>query len=71
MRGDLDEILIKIDPVPQLDLNAQDEFRDKIAKALQLGLNIRTRVEMLEHGSLPRWDHKAKRFADERKDVPF
>jgi len=28
-------------------------------------------VEILEHGSLPRWGHKAKRFVDERKDIPF
>jgi len=69
--GDLDEILVKIDPIPQLDLNSLDGFRDKIAKALQLGLNIRTTVEMFEHGTLPRWDHKAKRFVDERKDIPF
>ncbi|MGI9568932.1 MAG: phenylacetate--CoA ligase family protein, partial [Desulfobulbia bacterium] len=69
--GDLDEILVKIDPVPQLDHKVLDGFQEKIAKALQLGLNIRTTVKMLEHGTLPRWDHKAKRFVDERKDIPF
>jgi len=28
-------------------------------------------VELLEPDSLPRWDHKARRFKDERTEVPF
>jgi len=28
-------------------------------------------VEMAEPGSLPRWDHKARRVSDERTEVPF
>jgi len=28
-------------------------------------------VEIGEPGSLPRWDHKAKRVKDERTEVPF
>jgi phenylacetate-coenzyme A ligase PaaK-like adenylate-forming protein len=47
------------------------EFQSKVEKALQMGLGIRASVEMLEHGTLPRWDHKAKRILDERKDIPF
>jgi phenylacetate-coenzyme A ligase PaaK-like adenylate-forming protein len=67
----LDEIIVKLDPVPGLEPGAHKEFKDKVEKALQLGLGIRAPVEILEHGSLPRWDHKAKRILDDREDVPF
>ena len=46
-------------------------MKEKISKELQLGLGIRVTVEPVEKGSLPRWDHKAKRFIDEREDIPF
>ena len=67
----LDEILVQVDPVPQLERGSYDEFRRRMGKALQIGLGIRASVELVEHGALPRWDHKAKRVVDERKDVPF
>ena len=68
---DLDEVLIKIDPVPELDRGAYASLQEKMGKALQIGLGIRTLVEILKCGSLPKWDHKAKRVVDERKDVLF
>ena len=67
----LDEIIVKIDPVPELDPGTHGELQGKLEKALQMGLGIRTSVQILEHGNLPRWDHKAKRILDEREDVPF
>jgi len=42
-----------------------------VARGLQLGLGIRTSVELVESGSLPRWDHKARRIEDQRTEVPF
>ena len=68
---DLDEVLIKIDPVPEVDRGAYASLQEKMGKALQIGLGIRTLVEILKCGSLPKWDHKAKRVVDERKDVLF
>ena len=44
---------------------------EALAKDLQLGLGIRVSVEVGEPGSLPRWDHKARRVKDERTEVPF
>jgi phenylacetate-CoA ligase len=67
----LDEIIVKIDPVPGMEPGSFGEFQSKVEKALQMGLGIRASVEILEHGTLPRWDHKAKRILDERKDIPF
>ena len=46
-------------------------LREALAKDLQLGLGIRVSVEVGEPGSLPRWDHKARRVKDERTEVPF
>lgn len=68
---DLDEIIVKIDPVPELARGSYPGFQNKVEKALQVGLGIRASVEIMEHGTLPRWDHKAKRIVDDRKDVPF
>ena len=52
-----------------LDFNA--EKGEALAKDLQLGLGIRVSVEVGDPGSLPRWDHKARRVTDERTEVPF
>jgi phenylacetate-CoA ligase len=68
---ELDEILVKIDPAPDMDPGSYEGLRNRMEKALQMGLNIRASVEILDHGILPRWDHKAKRVVDERKDIPF
>lgn len=67
----LDEIIIKVDPAADLDGNSHDDVKQSLEKALHVGINIRVTVEFVEHGSLPRWDHKAKRVVDEREDVPF
>ena len=67
----LDEIIINVDPAPQVEGEATDQLRKHLEKALQLGLQIRVSVHILQHGDLPRWDHKANRVVDERKDIPF
>ena len=70
-REGLDDILIRIDPSPSLSLAERDGLGVRLAEDLRTGLGIRTTVEMAEPGSLPRWDHKAKRVKDERTEVPF
>jgi phenylacetate-CoA ligase len=67
----LDDILIRIDPSPTLSLGERDELRAKLADDIRIGLGIRVTVEIGEPGSLPRWDHKARRVKDERTEVPF
>src|SRR2546425_2402404 len=67
----LDDILIRIDPSPSLSLTERDGLRAKLADDLRTGLGIRATVEIGEPGSLPRWDHKARRVRDERTEVPF
>jgi phenylacetate-coenzyme A ligase PaaK-like adenylate-forming protein len=49
----------------------RDALRARLADELRTGLGIRVSVEVGQPGSLPRWDHKARRVVDERTDVPF
>src|SRR5205807_1996510 len=67
----LDDILIRIDPSPSLALGERDGLQTKLAEDLRIGLGIRVTVDIGEPGSLPRWDHKARRVRDERTEVPF
>lgn len=67
----LDDILVRIDPSPQTSLAEREALRAKLAEELRVGLGIRVTVEVGEPGSLPRWDHKARRVKDERTEVPF
>jgi phenylacetate-CoA ligase len=67
----LDEIVVRIEPAAVLPRTDHEALQGKVEKALQMGLSIRASVELAEPGSLPRWDHKAKRFVDEREEVPF
>jgi phenylacetate-CoA ligase len=67
----LDEIVVRIEPAITRPSNAHDPLRHGVERALHMGLNIRATVEVVEPGTLPRWDHKAKRFVDEREGVPF
>ena len=70
-RDGLDDILVRLDPSPALALGERARLGDTLARDLQLGLGIRVSVEVGEPGSLPRWDHKARRVKDERTEVPF
>jgi len=67
----LDDLLVRLDPVPALGPERRVELGERVAKDLRVGLGIRATVEVTEPGALPRWDHKAKRLRDERTDVPF
>ncbi len=67
----LDDILVRIDPAPALSLGERGGLATRLAEDLRLGLGIRVTVEIGEPGSLPRWDHKARRVRDERTEVPF
>ena len=67
----LDEIVVRIDPSPSLSLAERTGLRARLEESLRTGLGLRATVEITEPGTLPRWDHKAKRVRDERTEVPF
>ena len=70
-REGLDDILVRVDPSPALSAGERGGLGETLARDLQLGLGIRVSVEVGEPGSLPRWDHTARRVRDERTEVPF
>src|SRR2546427_4230295 len=67
----LDDVLVRIDPSPSLSRAECLGLTARLADELRTGLGIRVTVEVGEPGSLPRWDHKARRVKDERTEVPF
>ena len=44
-------------------------IQNKVVKALRDALELRTTVRLVEPGSLPRFEGKAKRVVDRRKDT--
>lgn len=66
--GGLDEIIVELDLAPHT--NAKSVVGE-VSEALRIGLGIRCKVKDVESGSLPRWDHKARRVVDQRTEVPF
>lgn len=67
----LDELFIYLDPKPGLGRDFSTELQRRISDSLRLALGLRAAVELVEPGTLPRWDHKARRLVDERTEVPF
>ena len=54
-----------------MSLSERDGLRAQLGESLRTGLGLRVSVEITEPGTLPRWDHKARRVKDERTEVPF
>ena len=52
----------------QLKVRVEDRLNDpeRIANEIQLRLGLRVDVEVVEAGSLPRFEMKGKRFLDQR-----
>ena len=52
----------------QLKVRVEDRMNDpdRIANEIQLRLGLRVEVEVVESGSLPRFEMKGKRFLDQR-----
>ena len=65
-RGDLDDILLKIEILPDYE-GKRDEIVAHLRTELRVKTNLGYRVEVHPYGSLTRYDVKAKRFKDLRK----
>lgn len=63
-RGALDEMEIR------LESNASEYFAlgDEVSKAIRKALGLRVAAKLVDHGSLPRFELKARRFTDRRQD---
>jgi phenylacetate-CoA ligase len=67
----LDDVLVRVDPAPDLAQDERARMADTLVEELRVGLGIRVSLEVTDCGALPRFDHKARRFVDERTEVPF
>ena len=65
----MDELLLKVEaqpPVYQAGGDALDAFRSQTAQKMSQLLGLRTKIEVVPQGSLPRTDFKARRVVDDR-----
>ncbi|MCS7280606.1 MAG: phenylacetate--CoA ligase family protein [Desulfobacterota bacterium] len=65
-KGDIDDILLKIEILPEYESKRED-ILSRLKDQLRLKTNLGYRIEVHPFGSLPRYDVKAKRFKDLRK----
>jgi len=62
----LDEVTLRIEGVPGLSVERHEGLRDAVGRAVRMHTELRAEVEVLEHGTLPRTQIKARRVRDER-----
>ncbi|TFG41501.1 MAG: phenylacetate--CoA ligase family protein, partial [Syntrophobacterales bacterium] len=67
--GDVDRIKLKVELVPGAEERAK-EIEGRLKDQLRLKTNLGYRIEFYDYGRLPRYEGKAKRFKDLRKDKP-
>jgi len=70
--GPLDEITVKVEVKDESftgELSDLKKIQEKIVRSLQRELNIRVNVELVEKGTLERFEGKAKRVIDLRKEL--
>ena len=66
-KGDTDDISLKVELQPEAE-NLKEKVLAKLIDQLRLKTNLRYNISFHPYGSLPRYDVKAKRFKDLRKD---
>jgi len=65
----MDEMLLKVEPDAAIDAAGAERveaFRGDVARRMQKVLGVRTMVEIVAPGSIPRTDFKARRVVDDR-----
>jgi phenylacetate-CoA ligase len=67
--GDVDRIKLKVELMPGAEERAK-EIEGRLKDQLRLKTNLGYRIEFYDYGRLPRYEVKAKRFKDLRKDKP-
>lgn len=66
MDGDLDEITIVAEPVPDVPESQHDELNERLVEAFRADLELRPNVEFKPHGTLEKPEFKASRVKDLR-----
>jgi phenylacetate-CoA ligase len=65
--GDIDRITLKIEILPE-NKEQKDSIEEQLKDGLRLKTNLGYKLEFHEYGTLPRYEVKAKRFKDLRKN---
>jgi len=65
--GDIDRIKLKVELVPGAE-DQEKAVESELKDQLRLKTNLGYRIEFYDYGQLPRYDVKARRFKDLRKD---
>lgn len=65
-RGALDEMEIRLES----NMPKCSSLGDEVGKSIQKALGLRVITKLVDHGSLPRFELKARRFTDRRQDTP-
>ncbi|MBW2079063.1 MAG: phenylacetate--CoA ligase family protein, partial [Deltaproteobacteria bacterium] len=65
-KGDIDTILLKIEILPGKEIE-KDSILFRLKDQLRVKTNLGYQIEVHPHGSLPRYEVKARRFEDMRK----
>lgn len=66
-KENIDEIILKVELLPSCE-NRKDYVQEILARQLRLKTNLNYSLEFHPFGSLPRYEIKAKRFKDLRKE---
>jgi phenylacetate-CoA ligase len=66
-RGDADHILLKVELAPGISEDRKPEIEAALRTQLRVQTNLGYALEFHAHGSLPRYEVKARRFKDLRK----
>lgn len=64
--GDIDRIKLKVELIPGQEDRAK-AIEAELKDQLRLKTNLGYRIELFDHGRLPRYDVKARRFKDMRQ----
>jgi phenylacetate-CoA ligase len=65
--GDIDRITLKVEMATGREMQ-REEIAAKLRDQLRLKTNLGYKLEFHDYGTLPRYEVKAKRFKDLRKD---
>ena len=65
--GDVDRITLKIELIPEA-VSQQESVQRELVDQLRLKTNLGYKLEFHDFGTLPRYEVKAKRFRDLRKN---
>ena len=66
-KGDLDQITLKVEMLPDRE-GEKEAITHQLEEQLRLKTNLRYDLEFYDYGKLPRYEVKAKRFKDLRKN---